>query len=100
MEAKDTVMNNSGIVRATWVNPNYPKDSPVMRAEKPSEVVIYKAQAEISFKVWRDSILSELKVGEISIEGLFQSVRVEGHKAGIKEVVEWVKENDYSDLTI
>jgi len=61
MKAKDTVMNSEQIVKATWINPNYPKDSPVERLSTPQEVGIAQAQAEISFK------------------------------AGIKEVVEFVE---------
>lgn len=84
MEAKDTVMDNTGIVRATWVNPNYPKDSPVMRAAKPSEVSIAQAQAEISFK------LGEQEGWKLRDELAIKSI-IEARLNGIREVVEWLK---------
>ncbi|GAI47511.1 unnamed protein product [marine sediment metagenome] len=50
MNWEDTVMDNEGIVKATWVNPNYPQDSPVMRLSTPSEIGIAQVQAKISYE--------------------------------------------------
>ncbi len=53
IEARDTVMNSTEIVKATWINPYYSQDSPVMRLASPAEVGTAQAQAKISFEKGR-----------------------------------------------
>jgi len=60
MEAKDTVMSDDQIVRATWVNPNYDKDTPIDRLPMPWEIAIAQAQAEILFKAGEEQRARDL----------------------------------------
>ena len=51
---------------------------------------------EISFKAGRDSFLDDVGNATIPLSEVYKK----GEKAGIKEVVEWIKENSFNSESI
>ena len=90
MEGKDTVMLKEQISDAKKGHTAIIQAHPDVYDH---DYAVAEAQAEISFKAGRESILAEVKSGDISVNDLILSAL----KAGRKEVVEWL-EKHYSGL--
>ena len=79
MKCEDTVMSNKKI---QLLGQQYEDDLPTYDLNH----YLLLVQAEISFKAGRESILSEAKAGDISVNDLILAAKL----AGIKEVVEFI----------
>lgn len=53
-EGKPPLLSDEDIVKATWINPNYPKDALAHRVATPSEVAIAQAQREADIKHYEE----------------------------------------------
>ena len=76
MDWKETVMSLQAIQQLRSIG--------IMRC-----VEVAEAQAEISFKAGYEAKESEFEVARIALSEVYGN----GHKAGIREVVEWIEKN-------
>ena len=88
MEAKDTVISDKQLMELAQVPPEDYGAPPYWWLK--ANIRVAQAQAEISFKVG---------VMESYPDGFLDGGKV-GKKAGIEEVVEWIKETFNKDITL
>ena len=81
MKAEDTVMKDADIILR--ISEQFHGFDVEMDFDEAVTKIIKEAQAEISFKAGKESLLEEIKTGSISAGSLIHSAK----KAGIKEVV-------------
>jgi len=79
-------MDAKGITEA--INRAYPSGTGTYQVNV-ADRAIAKAQAEISFKAGYEAKESEFEVARIALSEVYGN----GHKAGIREVVEWIEKN-------